>query len=134
MIVALGLIPGLAFMQGNIVTMLRKPAGVPYPNAYATPQQVKESPAAYKFNCAQRSHGNLLENMAQTMLFILFAGLEYPKTATWLGTGWVVARALYTFGYITSSKNGSGRLIGSWFWLMQLSLLGLSCYSALNLL
>ncbi|KAL9615707.1 MAG: hypothetical protein Q9204_008685, partial [Flavoplaca sp. TL-2023a] len=39
----------------------RKAAKVPYPNAYATPDQMKESKAHYLFNCAQRSHATFLE-------------------------------------------------------------------------
>jgi glutathione S-transferase len=58
-LVALGVIPVLSFIQGTVVGGYRKPAGVRYPNFYATPQQIKENRDAYKFNCAQRAHGNL---------------------------------------------------------------------------
>lgn len=122
-------------MQGNTVTAMRKPAGVQYPNAYASHEKAKENQAAYKFNCAQRSHGNLLENMPQTMAFMLFAGLEYPTATTALGVGWLLSRILYAFGYITSGrKNGTGRLLGSGFWLCQAGLWGMCCATALKML
>lgn len=52
-LLALAGIPLLAQVQGVVVTTLRKGV-VPYPNAYATPEQCKTNKAAYKFNCAQR--------------------------------------------------------------------------------
>ncbi|KAE8554706.1 hypothetical protein TMatcc_005761 [Talaromyces marneffei ATCC 18224] len=127
--VALGGIPLLSFVQGVVVTSLRKPAKVRYPQCYATPEQCKENPAAQKFNCAQRSHGNLLENMTQTMLFMLVAGLKYPNATAALGTAWIVFRALFAHGYITSEKaNGGGRYNGGMFWLVQGALWGLAVF------
>lgn len=112
--------PLLSFVQGAIVTSYRKPAKVPYPNAYASPQQVKEDKAAYKFNCAQRAHGNLLENLPQTIIYTLVAGLQYPIPAAGLGAAWILARILYVYGYVTSDKpNGNGRKIGGLFWFAQ---------------
>ncbi|KAI1611469.1 glutathione S-transferase [Exophiala viscosa] len=134
-LVALGLTPVMAFGQGLVSGSLRKPAKVPYPNPYASEQQAKENQAAHKFNCSQRSHGNLLENMPQTMIFMLFAGLEYPTAAAALGVGWLVFRAIYAYGYIQSSKpQGKGRLNGSWFWLMQGGLWALCCATALKMI
>ncbi|KAK5452236.1 hypothetical protein LTS15_007302 [Exophiala xenobiotica] len=134
-LVALGLTPVLAFAQGNVVTSLRKAAGVPYPNPYATPQQAKEKPAAYKFNCAQRAHANLLENMPQTMMYMLFAGLEYPTTTAALGAGWLFFRAMYAYGYIQGEKeNGGSRLYGAPGWLIQGGLWALCISTALKML
>ena len=98
------MIPVLSFIQGNVVTFSRKSAKVPYPNNYATHEQAKENQEAYKFNCAQRAHANLLENMPQTIASMLFAGLEYPTATAALGLGWVVARSLYAVGYVMSGK------------------------------
>lgn len=126
-IVALGLIPILATVQGAVVTTLRKPAKVQYPNAYATAEQVKSSPEAYKFNCAQRAHGNLLENMPQTIALLLFNGLIYPRATPVLGLAWILFRSIYAYGYITSSKpNGMGRTYGGAFWLAQIALTGMA--------
>ncbi|KIX95683.1 uncharacterized protein Z520_08390 [Fonsecaea multimorphosa CBS 102226] len=134
-LVALGAIPFLSWMQGNVVTILRKPAGVAYPNAYASHEKAKESQAAYKFNCAQRSHGNLLENMPQTMAFLLFAGLEYPTATAALGVAWVAFRAAYAYGYIQSQqKGGRGRFLGSPVWLVQGGLWALCVSTALKML
>ncbi|OQV02632.1 hypothetical protein CLAIMM_07789 [Cladophialophora immunda] len=134
-LVALGAIPFLSWMQGNVVTRLRKPAGVPYPNAYASQEKCKESQAAYKFNCAQRAHGNLLENMPQTIAYMLFAGLEHPTATAALGTAWLAFRIAFAFGYISSQKkNGAGRFFGSAFWLMQGGLWGLCVSTALKML
>jgi glutathione S-transferase len=113
----------------------RKGAKVPYPNAYATAQQVKESRDAYKFNAAQRAHGNLLENMPQAMMSMLFAGLVYPRATALLGLGWVVSRVLYAWGYVESSKpNGMGRYYGTTFWLCQAGVWGLCCRVGLGLM
>lgn len=134
-LIALGVIPLMGFVQGSVVTTLRQRAKVPYPNAYATHEQVKNSPEAYKFNCAQRAHGNLLENMPQTIATLLFSGLFYPQAAPILGLIWVVSRALYAYGYITSNKpSGKGRAIGGGFWIGQLGLIGLSATAAFKML
>jgi len=134
-LVSLGLMPLLATVQGTIVTGFRKPAGVPYPNAYATAQQVKENKDAYKFNCAQRAHQNLMENMPQTMVSTLIAGLEYPKAAAALGAGWLVFRALYAYGYIYSAKaHGSGRAYGGLFWVCQGAIWALCCSTGWKML
>ena len=123
-------------MQGNVVTGLRKAAKVPYPNAYASHDQAKESQDAYKFNCAQRAHGNLIENMPQTMAYMLFGGLEYPTPAAALGLGWIIFRTGYAFGYIRDQRgnDGKGRMLGSGFWLMQGGLWALCCATALKML
>ena len=127
--------PLLSWLQGNVVVFLRKPAGISYPNAYASHQQAKENRDAYKFNCAQRAHGNLMENMPQTIAFMLFAGLGHPITTAWLGVGWVLSRIVYAYGYIASSKpHGRGRLYGSSYTLMQAGLWGLCCATALKML
>jgi glutathione S-transferase len=125
----------MSFTQGLVSGSLRKPAKVSYPNPYASAQQAKESQDAHKFNCAQRAHANLLENMSQTMAFMLFAGLQYPTASAALGVGWVISRIIYAAGYVYGSgSNGKGRLWGSTFWLMQGGLWGLSCASALKML
>ncbi|EER24084.1 hypothetical protein D8B26_002263 [Coccidioides posadasii str. Silveira] len=125
--VALGAIPFLGFVHGFITTGLRRPAGVEYPNAYATPEQCAKNPAAYKFNCAQRAHANYLENMSQTMVSILVAGIKHPRLATLLGTTWVALRVLFLAGYVYSGKEkGNGRIIGVPFWFVQGALWGIS--------
>ncbi|KIW16418.1 hypothetical protein PV08_06470 [Exophiala spinifera] len=134
-LVALGLAPVLAFSQGILVGLYRKPARVPYPNPYATAQEAKENPAAYKFNCAQRAHGNLLENMPQAIASMLFAGLGYPVATAALGAGWIFFRIVYAYGYIEGSKaGGRSRLNGSGFWVMQALIWGLCVSMGLKML
>jgi hypothetical protein len=58
-LVALGVIPVLSFVQGSVAGGKRKTAKVPYPNMYATREEMKANKDAYRFNCAQRAHGNL---------------------------------------------------------------------------
>ncbi|KAL4764948.1 MAPEG family protein [Aspergillus foveolatus] len=127
--VSLGAIPVLGFIHGVLVGSFRKAAGVPYPHAYASIEQCKINPKAYKFNCAQRAHGNFLENAPQTMLSILMAGVKYPQAAAGLGAAWVVFRTLYMLGYIYSDKpNGTGRYNGLLYLFAQAGLWGLSAF------
>jgi hypothetical protein len=69
------------------------------PNYEASQQQVKESRDAYEFNAAQRAHAHLLENMSQTVLSMLVAGLLYPRASAALGAGWLISRILFCYGY-----------------------------------
>ncbi|GFF32354.1 microsomal glutathione S-transferase 3 [Aspergillus udagawae] len=127
--VALGAIPVLSFIHGNIVGSFRKDAKVPYPHTYATVEQCKSNAKAEQFNCAQRAHANYLENAPQTMLFTLFAGLKYPHLAAAIGASWLFFRTLYLYGYVYSGKpQGKGRLLGSAFWLSQGALWALSVF------
>ena len=86
-------------------------------------------PKAEQFNCAQRAHANFLENAPQTMLFTLVAGLKYPQLAAGISSVWVLFRVLFLYGYVYSGKpQGKGRLMGSFFWLAQGALWGLSVF------
>ncbi|KAI5303496.1 hypothetical protein KEM55_000519 [Ascosphaera atra] len=128
-VVALGAIPVLSFLHGALVTQLRHQAKVVYPNYYATPEQAKENKLAEQFNAAQRAHGNFLENMPQTMISTLIAGLKYPTGATVVGLLWVIARIMFLHGYVYSGlPMGKGRFRGSWFWLAQFALGGMALY------
>jgi glutathione S-transferase len=118
--------------QGMRVGPFRKAAGIPYPNAYASPDQIaactdeKKKSAMYLFNCAQRAHYNFLENYVATLPALLIAGLAYPIAAASTGALWLVFRYMYATGYTRADKtNGSGRLYGSGFWLAQFGLFGM---------
>jgi glutathione S-transferase len=118
--------PFLAFAHGMITGSKRKAAKVPYPNAYASAEEMKANPAAYQFNCAQRAHAQFMENAPQTMLSMVISGLVYPNATIALGLGWYVSRVLYLYGYVASDKpKGNGRYMGSFFWLAQFGLTGL---------
>lgn len=63
------------------------------------------------------------------MLFTLVAGLKYPQLAAGLGAAWLVFRGMFLYGYVYSGKaQGKGRLVGSFFWLVQGALWGLSVF------
>ncbi|MCJ1459892.1 hypothetical protein MMC28_010271 [Mycoblastus sanguinarius] len=62
------------------VAKYRKAAKVPYPNAYVTHAEAKESKENYLFNCAQRSHANLLEHQPQMLVGLLVGGLKCMYT------------------------------------------------------
>ncbi|KAF2400790.1 membrane-associated proteins in eicosanoid and glutathione metabolism [Trichodelitschia bisporula] len=113
------------------VGSFRKAAGVPYPNAYASAEQIatatpEKKQALYLFNCAQRSHGNLLENLHIFLPAMLLAGLKYPLPVAIAGGFWNVFRVLYAVGYTRKDKtNGSGRIVGGALAsLLQLVLMG----------
>ncbi|KAL4778308.1 hypothetical protein BJX76DRAFT_148652 [Aspergillus varians] len=127
--VSVGVIPLLSFIHGNVVGSFRKQSKIPYPHTYATVEQCKSDPLAYKFNCAQRAHANFLENAPQTMLMILVAGIKYPQLAAGLGAAWAFFRVVFLYGYIYSDKpQGGGRKNGGFFWLAQGGLLALSVF------
>lgn len=74
----------------------RKAAKVPYPAAYAPDSRTDE--AAIRFNCAQRSHAQFVENQVSTLAALLLAGLRFPLAAAAMGLGWSVFRYLYMVG------------------------------------
>ena len=83
--------------------------------------------ALYLWNCAQRAHGNFLENHTPVVVALLISGLLYPVTSALLGVGWSVSRVAYAVGYTqTQRSDGKGRLIGAPMWLFQLGLFGLT--------
>ncbi|KAL2047205.1 hypothetical protein N7G274_001224 [Stereocaulon virgatum] len=105
----------------------RRAAKVPYPNAYASAAEAKESKDKYLFNCAQRAHGNFLEHQPQFLVGLLVGGVRYPVISASLGVAWCVSRVLYTWGYCRADKtDGSGRLVGAVGNLFELGLLVLS--------
>ncbi|KAF4633477.1 hypothetical protein G7Y89_g4639 [Cudoniella acicularis] len=61
----------------------RKLAAVKYPLAYAPESRTDD--AAHKFNCAQRSHANFVENQVSALGALLIAGVKFPVTAAVLG-------------------------------------------------
>lgn len=127
--------PLLAMAHGLVTTSKRKAANCPYPNGYASAEEMKSNPAAYRFNCAQRAHAQFMENAPQTMMFMLVAGIMYPNATTALGVAWLACRVLYMYGYVFSDKEkGNGRYLGGWFWFPQGGLWGLVGMTAWKLL
>ncbi|OQO10945.1 hypothetical protein B0A48_05200 [Cryoendolithus antarcticus] len=117
--------------HGVRVGGFRKAAKIPYPQAYAESNDMKaasgdEKKKMYLFNCAQRAHGNFLENMPAFTIAMLIAGLRFPVTAAIMGLGWNVSRIFYAVGYTSPNHDkGQGRLYGLTFWLFQAGLIGM---------
>ena len=127
--------------QGIVVTGARRAAGVPYPNAYASKEQVDATEAGpardslIRFNSAQRAHANFLENHTNNLMMILVAGLRYPVAASALGVFWSLNRILFAKGYMdVSKKDGGGRYRGVGHFFGWLGLLGLTVKTAVDLL
>eukprot|EP00918_Siedleckia_nematoides_P095131 GHVU01208843.1.p1 GENE.GHVU01208843.1~~GHVU01208843.1.p1 ORF type:complete len:172 (+),score=17.70 GHVU01208843.1:64-516(+) len=110
---------------------LRKAAKIPYPERYATAEQNKSSPEAMAFTCAQRSHGNFIENQPTAIASMLIAGLHHPRVAAGLGLFWTVNRYVYMVGY-SSAAGPKGRSKGMGFFLAQFVLMGMSVWSGLQ--
>lgn len=117
----------VAWYQMINVGQYRRAAKVPYPNAYATAAECKESKEKYLFNCAQRAHGNFLEHQPSMLVALLIGGLKYPVISSCVGTVWCASRVAYTIGYCRKDKSdGSGRRIGTGGSLMELALIVMS--------
>eukprot|EP00057_Strongylocentrotus_purpuratus_P021383 XP_011675857.1 PREDICTED: microsomal glutathione S-transferase 3-like [Strongylocentrotus purpuratus] len=66
-----------AFMVGYLaerVAFARKTHKVEYPTFYSPDNQL--------FNCFQRAHGNTLENYPQFLMFLLLAGIGFPRASS----------------------------------------------------
>jgi glutathione S-transferase len=112
------------FLHTSNTGALRKTAKIPYPLTYAP--STNTTPEAHRFNCAQRSHANFIENQPTALAGMLIAGLRFPIAASVLGAGWTVCRWLYMRGYSKGEATGRGRYNGIAFWAFQAGLLGLS--------
>jgi glutathione S-transferase len=113
----------------------RKPAGVEYPNAYASAQQCKEDPKVFAFNCAQRAHANFTEHHTSAVLAMLLAGIRFPVAAAVCGFGWTAARTAYMVGYSGSGQGskGTGRYKGGAFWLFESALIGMAAWTGVSM-
>jgi len=121
--------------HGVRVGGFRKAAKCPYPNAMASAESIaaavdaKEAKAKYLFNCAQRAHGNFMENYPVALAGMMIAGLGYPVASSAAGAAWVVSRVFYAVGYTDPTKEGgNGRFyggLGEVFWVSQLAWLGM---------
>jgi len=122
----------LSIWHAMRVGPFRKAAGIGYPAVYATNEQLstastpEKKKAMYLFNCAQRAHYNFMENYITFLPAMLLAGLKYPTASAVIGGVWAVFRTMYATGYTRGDKdNGSGRLVGSGFWLCQFVVYGI---------
>jgi len=111
---------------------MRKGAKVPYPNPYATANDAATSPEKYRFNCAQKAHAQFNEHHPTMLLSLLISGLRYPEAAAYMGFAWTAGRLAYLLGYARKNApaDGKGRLIGIWWNVPHLGLLGTAFYTA----
>merc|ERR1712217_662734 len=94
------------------------------------PPEPGQKKAMYLFNCAQRAHGNYLENQPSVAIALLVAGVQYPLWSAGLGAAWLVFRIAYAVGCTREDESGGeGRLIGAPFWFAQLGLFGLTLWT-----
>ncbi|KAI0124424.1 MAPEG family protein [Xylariales sp. AK1849] len=84
----------------------RHGSGLKYPIPYATAEQAEKDPKAYKFNCAQRAHGNFVENYTPFLGALLISGLRFPVVSVACGTAWVLGRIWYAAGYVSQGPAG----------------------------
>ena len=126
----------LGIWHGVFVSGYRKKAKIRYPNAYASAEEAKTSPTAHAFNCAQRAHGNFLENQTPFLSSLLLGGLRFPLAASALGCVWLVGRYMYAVGYANSKmeEHGKGRYQGFIFYVGQAGVIGLAGYTGISML
>lgn len=109
----------------------RSAAQVAHPSVFATPESIAaasppRAQALYLFNCAQRAHGNFVENYPVVLSSMLISGLVYPRLAAGAGMMWVLGRVLYALAYssrTTQHVKGEGRWFG--FYVAALPQVGL---------
>ncbi|KAG7340400.1 MAPEG family protein [Nitzschia inconspicua] len=104
-----------------------------YPNLYAqgTTKNVRA------FNCVQRSHQQVLETFTGYIMTALFAGLEFPITASIFCTLWLYSRSLWVSSYAESEGDPSKRYdkpFSSFFWNAMLVLWMTCNMSAVSML
>ena len=67
----------------------------------------------FRFNNAQRNHGNYLENFPLMVISLLIAGIYYPLHATGISLLIFVARTMYAFYLTPKGSSSKIRSIGS---------------------
>ncbi len=77
---------------------MKYPKYYPDSNDYASAAPEKKH-EIYLYSCAQRAHGNWLENHPSTAIAMLVAGLRWPIATSVMGVGWTISRIVYALGY-----------------------------------
>ncbi|KAL7005745.1 hypothetical protein EMMF5_004660 [Cystobasidiomycetes sp. EMM_F5] len=95
---------------------------------YASLEQEKANPAAKIFNCAQRAHGNTLENVHTLIVMTVWTGVLYPKFAAGACMVYLAGRIAYTLGYTTGDPKK--RMRGTFGYLGFVPLLFSSLYTS----
>ncbi|KAJ6591147.1 hypothetical protein DFH09DRAFT_1306774 [Mycena vulgaris] len=120
--------------QTIVVGRARGAARIEYPRLYADKAEMAASPAALKFNCAQRAHQNTVENIASVYAMTLVLGLTHPRLAAGALASWVVSRIAYTAGYASGNPAKRNNFFTRITYMPAiLTLLGGAAYSAYTL-
>ncbi|XP_035687232.1 microsomal glutathione S-transferase 3-like isoform X1 [Branchiostoma floridae] len=107
---------------GVNVGRARKKYDVKYPTMYSDKDQV--------FNCYQRAHQNMLEQLPLFLVFLLVAGVQFPVPSAIAGLVWNAGRIVYAHGYYTGDP--AKRNKGAFSYLGFFALLGMSIYGAVR--
>ncbi|KAJ7701798.1 membrane-associated proteins in eicosanoid and glutathione metabolism [Mycena rosella] len=125
------------FLLGSqivVVSTHRRRAGIAYPQLYADKAEAAASPAALKFNCAQRVHQNTLEYLPGLYVMTLILGLKQPTLAASALGMWVLGRVAYGVGYVTGDPERRNNIVTVLFATPSiLTLLGGATYSVYQL-
>ncbi|KAH7474445.1 hypothetical protein PRIC1_013426 [Phytophthora ramorum] len=113
---------------GFNVGVARKQFNVPYPQMYAA----KKDKNANAFNCVQRAHQNVLENLPLFYAMLATSSIYRPTIAAVAGVVRIAGFVMYVKGY--SSGDPGKRRQGNFGYLGTLVMLGLSLEAALRLL
>ncbi|KAJ8596327.1 membrane-associated proteins in eicosanoid and glutathione metabolism [Rhizopogon salebrosus TDB-379] len=110
----------------------REAAGIYYPQLYAESAQLKDNPAALRYNCVQRCHQNTLEYIPLICISTLVTGLKYPYIAAAASFFWVLTRVAYTIGYSSGvpEKRAAGNAGG---FIVLMGLLATAAFTAAQL-
>ncbi|KAJ7099716.1 membrane-associated proteins in eicosanoid and glutathione metabolism [Mycena epipterygia] len=111
--VAAALLSTVFLLGGQIVSVSkhRRLAGIQYPQLYADKAEAAASPAALKFNCAQRVHQNTLEYLPGLYVMTVIFGIKYPALAASSLGLWVLGRISYSIGYATGVPDRRNNIV-----------------------
>ncbi|KXN74462.1 hypothetical protein CONCODRAFT_14799 [Conidiobolus coronatus NRRL 28638] len=122
------------FSSSFPASKLRKTLNIPYPDTGSGRFTQKLSDEDWeKFNNAQRVHHNYVEQHSIVQVLLLTAGIFHPIYSAATGAAYIVARHIYTYGYLKYGP--TGRQYGSFpIHLSLLAFLGLSIHGTTKLL
>ncbi|KAJ7031594.1 hypothetical protein C8F04DRAFT_1109893 [Mycena alexandri] len=111
--VAAAMMSTIFLLAGQIVTVSkhRALAGIAYPQLYADKEQMAASPAAAKFNRAQRVHQNTVEYLPGLYLMTILFGVKYPVLAASSLGLWVLGRVAYGVGYVVGPPENRNNIV-----------------------
>ena len=122
----------MSYAHYLVCSWARHGSGIRYPHSYATEEQCKANPAAFRFNCAQRAQTNFNEHAPYATLMMFGAGLSFPLVTVGLGLGWAVFRGIYLYGYVWKGPAGRNKVGGFLHGIVQGVLFALSAWSVLT--